>query len=97
MAGAIPPITLGLRIRAAREYAGMDQAELAERAGIARGTISAAERGHRTPQRASLTLIAFATGVDPDWLRTGEETPRPDGPGGAQGLPRLDLNQQPFD
>ena len=39
---------------------------------------------------------AMTTGVPLEWIETGEDKPRPDGPGGAQGLPRLDLNQQPF-
>lgn len=83
--GVVPPITLGLRIRAAREHAGLEQGELAERAGVARGTLGAAERGQRTPNNATLTLIAWACGVDAHWLKTGEmqETPSPDGDGAS--------------
>jgi transcriptional regulator with XRE-family HTH domain len=94
--GVVPDInTLPIRLRAAREHAGLDQGELAERAGVARGTLGAAERGQRTPNNATLTLIAWACGVDAHWLRTGK-APSPDDDG-AGGLPRLDLNQQPFD
>lgn len=95
--GVVPDITLSMRLRIAREHAGLEQTELAERAHISRATISAAERGHREPNRGTLTLWAWACGVDPSWVITGEVSPRPDGPDGGDGLPRLDLNQQPFD
>ena len=61
--GVVPPITLGLRIRAAREHAGLEQGELAERAGVARGTLGAAERGQRTPPLDTLESIAKALQV----------------------------------
>lgn len=80
LAGRVPDInTLPIRLRAARESAGFTQAELAERAGIGRTTISAAESGAKTPGRATMTVWAFATGVDTTWLRTGEvKSPSPD-------------------
>lgn len=84
--GTIPDInTLQIRLRAAREHAGYDQGELAERSGVSRGTISAGERGLRMPTRANLSLIAFATGVDAHWLKTGEmkEAPSPGGDGAS--------------
>ncbi|WP_407919310.1 helix-turn-helix transcriptional regulator [Devriesea agamarum] len=68
-----------MRIRAAREYAGLEQGELADKAGVARGTLGAAERGYRTPTKRTLTLIAWACGVDSHWLRTGRPQPCNDG------------------
>lgn len=83
-AGAIPPMnTLPNRLRVAREYAGLSQSELGDRAGVARNTISRAESGTRAPSRATVTVWAWACGVDADWLRNGhEKTPPPSG-GGA--------------
>ena len=84
-AGAIPPMnTLPNRLRVARDYAGLSQTELSQRAELSRTTISAAEAGLKTPARATITVWAFACGVDVEWLRTGhEKTPSPDGDGVA--------------
>ena len=60
------------RLRIAREYAGLEQSELAERAEIGRTTIVNYEQGYRTPRRLYLRAIAEATGVDLHWLETGE-------------------------
>ncbi|WP_230972861.1 helix-turn-helix domain-containing protein [Gulosibacter hominis] len=83
--GAIPQITLRTRLRVAREFAGLEQSELAQRAGISRATISNAERGLATPNRATLSMWAFACGVDVHWLMTGEtnNAPAPDDGAGA--------------
>lgn len=93
--GAVPVLSYAQRLRIAREYAGLEQTELAERAQISRATISAAERGHRAPTRATLALWAWACGVSRHWLETGE-APSPGGGEGASELPQLDSNQQPF-
>jgi DNA-binding XRE family transcriptional regulator len=96
-AGIVPPITQPTRLRIAREYAGLDQAEFAARAGIARGTVSAIEKGHRAASKATLNLWSFATGVSLDWLRYGD-SPRPDETGavGEECTPS-DLNREPTD
>lgn len=70
--GIIPQITLAHRLRIAREFAGMDQATLAEKAEIGRTTIVNYEAGYRVPRRIYLRAIADATGVDLHWLETGE-------------------------
>lgn len=67
-AGARPEWRLGDRLRRAREYAGLEQRELADRAGISQATISAAETGRQRPHRSTLVLIAAATGVALDWI-----------------------------
>lgn len=94
--GAIPEIQLHHRLRIAREFAGLEQTVFAERTGISRATISAAENGHRAPQKSTVKLWALATGVSVEWLETGElknETPSPDGDGVSSPLP--DLNRRP--
>jgi transcriptional regulator with XRE-family HTH domain len=72
-AGARPVWRLGDKIRRAREYAGLEQRELANRAGISQATISAAETGRARPHRSTLILIAQATGVSYDWLDDCDE------------------------
>lgn len=70
-AGSIPEIQLHHRLRIAREFAGLEQREFADRTGISRATISAAENGHRQPIRSTVMLWAMATGVNAEWLETG--------------------------
>lgn len=91
--GVIPTWTLGDRLRKARESAGYEQLAFAEATGIARATISAAERGHRRPIKSNLRVWAMATGVPLTWLETGEG-PSDDGPSGK--LLHLDSNQEPI-
>jgi transcriptional regulator with XRE-family HTH domain len=69
---ATPTWSLADRLRKAREQAGLDQRELAERARIARGTISAAENGKRRPSGAVIGMWAMVTGVSRGWL-TGDD------------------------
>jgi transcriptional regulator with XRE-family HTH domain len=67
---------LGFRIRSARKDAQMTQVELAQRVGIAQGTISNLEKGNYSGT-ASLIDIAMALGVRPEWLATGKGDPKP--------------------
>ena len=84
---AVPAWTLGDRLRKAREFAGLEQGELAEQIGISRGTVSNYELGHgqRPPKRLVVRAWAEATGVPLDWFleddldteaTTGGITPR---------------------
>ncbi|WP_115686450.1 helix-turn-helix domain-containing protein [Corynebacterium senegalense] len=82
MAGFVPQFDLCDRVRKAREVAGLTQDELGEKAGVGRATVARIERGKGTPRRASLIAIAFATGVDFNWLETGE-TPAGEPDGGS--------------
>lgn len=72
----VPEWTVADRLRKARESAGLDQATLAELAGLSRATVSNAERGVGIPQRATMMMWALATGVDLDWLAEGAEEAR---------------------
>lgn len=71
-------------MKIARDYAGMDQAELAEVTGIARNTISNYELGLTTrPKPIYIKAMALAMGVSAEWLETGSFTPMsPNGAGG---------------
>lgn len=66
----------GERLKAARLYAKLTQAELAERCGVAQPTISELETP-KTNGSAYTTRFARACGVSPDWLadEIGEMTP----------------------
>jgi transcriptional regulator with XRE-family HTH domain len=78
--GARPSWRLADRLRRAREFAGLEQRELAERAGISQATISAAENGRAQPHRSTLVLIASATGVALEWIEgecEDEDEPAP--------------------
>lgn len=97
MSGVVPEFTIADRVRKAREYAGMQQGELADKAGMARSGIARIESGKGgAPRRSSLIAIAFATGVDLTWLETGE-TPTGNNPNGGNECAIRDLNPEPAD
>lgn len=83
------------RLRIAREYAGLDQTQLAERAEIGRTTVVNYEQGYREPRRLYLRAIAEATGVDMHWLETGEAPSDDEASRGERA--RRDSNPQPSD
>lgn len=67
-------MTLGARIRQARQAAGLSQAELADILGITRSACSQWEADKGTgPRRARLETLAEALGVSYLWLVTGQE------------------------
>src|SRR5690606_16848470 len=80
-AGAVPEWELRHRLIRAREYAGLEQSELARELGTSRNTISNAERGKSVPRRSLKMAWALRTGVSLTWLETGqaEEPPPPPG------------------
>jgi transcriptional regulator with XRE-family HTH domain len=55
-------------VRQLRRRALMTQAELAEAAGIAAGTLSRIETNHRAPRLSSIRKLAEALGVTPTEL-----------------------------
>lgn len=78
--GAMPEFSVHDRCRKAREFAGLDQDQLAARIDVSRGTISNYETGAVTKLKSLvLRQWAFACGVDYDWLRTGLVASGPDG------------------
>lgn len=69
--------TLGELIAKGRKEAGLDQKQLAERAGIARNSLSNYETGRSVPPFDVAVRIALICGVDLDWFATAvnDETP----------------------
>lgn len=76
--------TLGDRITAAREQAGLSQAEAARRLGVRQSTFKAWEADGSEPRANRLQMLSGLLGVSLRWLMTGEG----DGPDPEQaGLP----------
>lgn len=79
--GDVPQWSIAYRLLMAREHAGLTQAELAERTGISRRTISTYEdrdyEGRRTPR--TLRDLAAGCGVRLSWILTGATDPEPGG------------------
>lgn len=71
--------TLGDRITAARERAGLSQAEAARRLGVRAATFKAWEADASEPRANRLHMLSGLVGVPLRWLMTGEgEGPDPD-------------------
>lgn len=82
--GCRPRVEIRHRLRIAREFAGLEQEELAERMEVTRSTISNAENGHGTPRRTTINAWALACGVAASWIHDGQEDPPPHPPEGVQ-------------
>ena len=65
---AIPQWTLADHLRKAREHAGLEQVELAERMGVARNTVSRYEQAISEPKWYVVRMWAEATGVPLEWF-----------------------------
>jgi len=66
-------MTLGNRIKQARERARLSQTRLAELIGLRQPTVSGWERDEVEPTRANLRTAAGQLGVSPNWLTFGDE------------------------
>ncbi len=99
----IPVIHIGHLMRIAREEAGFEVREMADRLDISTSTVIRYEKGRSRPKRLALKAWAEVTGVPLWWLESGMQgapAPTPIGVAAgasAQELPRLDSNQQPAD
>jgi transcriptional regulator with XRE-family HTH domain len=64
--------TFGDRVAAAREAAGMTQAQLARRLGVKKITLTGWEQDLSEPRANKLTMMAGLLNVSMGWLLTGE-------------------------
>ena len=64
----VPQWTLGDRLRKAREFAGLQQTELAAEIGVGRSSIINYEKNHAQPPRSVLIAWALRCAVDYEWL-----------------------------
>ncbi len=96
---AIPAFTVADRLRKAREFVGLDQAELAADIDVSRATIGNYETGRVKPRVIVMKAWALRTGVPLGWLQTGAAaSPHPpEGDGGLTARARPDLNWEPSD
>jgi len=91
------------RLRKARESIRLDQAELAEKLGVARNTVGRWETGKTPVTKMVFSAYALATGVPIEWLITGIDTTSDRGPddlamvAGDVQRARRDSNPQPSD
>ena len=76
--GATADGTMGTRLKARREGAGLSQRALASRAGVAPETVSRLEGDQFSPRPATLRKIAAALGVPPEVLAGGRRAPGPE-------------------
>ena len=67
----VPPSTLRTRLREAREFAGLDQADIALKLFVRRTTVSNYERGVSSPNPLQVRAWADACDVSLEWLETG--------------------------
>jgi transcriptional regulator with XRE-family HTH domain len=74
-------MTIGERLREARERRFLTQSELGQQAGLQIATISRIENDHHEgrPRLATIRRLAEALGVEPGWIMFGD--------GDAQGKP----------
>jgi transcriptional regulator with XRE-family HTH domain len=75
----IPEWTLGWRLQRALAEAGVSVQEMADELGVSRGTISRWCNDHGEPSRGYLKLWSLRTGVDHDWLVSGDRVASPVG------------------
>lgn len=91
----VPEFDLADRMRKALRASDTGVQEIADYLGVVRNTVSNWINGKITPSKQTLRLWALRTGVDFDWLQTGENPHQLVADEGAVMLPRLDSNQQP--
>ena len=97
---AVPQVELRHRLRIAREFAGLEQSELAEEIGVSRNSVVNYEKGRTTPRKIVINAWAWRCGVSVDWINTGQRgTTPPDGDGAAAipaGEPPVGIEPTPF-
>lgn len=91
---SVPEWDIQDRLHKALRHSGLTTAQLAERLGVHRNTISNALNGRHAIDRRTILAWAMATGVSAAWLELGE-VPQGPGPGGSQGWAHWDSNPEP--
>ena len=66
----IPDITIGHRLRIAREWRELEQIDIANELGISRQTVSNYERGFTHPGKLAINAWAVVCDVEVEWLKT---------------------------
>ena len=74
--GAIPQFGINHRVKLAREYAGMQQHDLADKTGLSRTSIANMETGRTKPRKKTITIIASVTNAPVYITETGNPDTR---------------------
>ena len=80
--GNVPPIEVRHRLRIAREFAGLEQDQLAQIIGVSRNTVGNAEKGRVRARPITINAWALACGVPRGWLLEGDTPQDPTPPHG---------------
>lgn len=64
-------MSLGNRLRSAREAKGLEPSQVAQRLGITEGAVRHHENGTRTPKSQTIALYSRLYGVSMDWIMRG--------------------------
>ncbi|MDH6282784.1 transcriptional regulator with XRE-family HTH domain [Prescottella agglutinans] len=75
--GIVPEFDLTDRMRKALRHSGLTAGDMAEYLDVARETVARWLNGTRSPSTQTLRLWASRTGVDYEWLTTGESASTP--------------------
>jgi transcriptional regulator with XRE-family HTH domain len=70
--------SLGARLRAAREMAGLSQGQVAKKLGLHRPSVTEMEVGRRRVSSEELATLADLYQVEAAWLLKGVEEPNPE-------------------
>lgn len=73
--GAVPDWPLPWRLKRARDHAGLDQHELAEKVGLSRNSVINYEKGTTVPKPYAVMAWAMCCGVSYEWLAGGGGSP----------------------
>lgn len=69
---SIAAMNFGQRLKAARDHAGLTQADLEAKSGVGQQAISKIERSNDQDSSLFTVQLALACGVRPEWLALGE-------------------------
>jgi len=93
--GWVPEWDLADRLARTLRETGIGVSDMAAQLGVSRETVGRWTNGKGVPKRAGLLAWASVTGVDLEWLETGEGPATSSSPDPDPQLPRLDSNQEP--
>lgn len=68
--------SMGRRLKEAREYRGLSQQDLADKAGLTASYISKLENDKQRPEQRTLKALADELLIDLAWLESGAEAPQ---------------------
>ena len=74
-AGRLGSLSVGNRLKLARDMRGLTMAELGDRAGVGASTVNVIEKGSKQPRGDTVEKLARALGVPRCWLAYGDGQP----------------------